>query len=180
MNIKKNKLFKGLLALVITLALLYAAQNVWMNYAVASPLDKTLNDVDGVAKVTLRDTNKLSEPVIIVVTLDHDINLEKTYSAINEKIVETLNKKPYVLKLSDNRTPELEQLYYDIHFYVQQAMVDGNFPLLAENAREKAEALNAAARVYVDDKNIYLQLIKNDNFLYTIVSRPSQKIGGDM
>jgi len=180
MNINKGMIIKGFLALVLTPAVLYTWQSIWMNYAVASPLDKALNGIDGVKKVTLHKSKKLNKPVEVNIALESDVNLEKVYSEINDKIADTLKNKPYVLEIEDNRTQELEQLYQEINLYVQKAIVDGNFPVLAQNAEEKAESVEAHSKVYVDDKNVYLQLSKKGNFLYAVISRPSQNLGGDM
>lgn len=180
MNTKKSQFIKGFLAFAVTLAILFAGQIAWMDYMVKSPLDKTLKNIDGVSQVALINSKKFNEPVIINVTLDGKVNLAKTYSEINEKIVQILKKKPYVLKISDNRTPELEELYYDISYYVQKAIFDGNFPLLVQNVKEKAKAADADVRIYVDNKNVYLQFTKNNNSLYAIESRQSGRSGGDI
>jgi hypothetical protein len=180
MNIKKTQLIKAFLAFVITVTVLFTVKNLWMDYAVASPLDKVLKEINGVSAVSLENTKKFSEAVIVNVTLDNNIVLEKIYSEINSQIAETLNNKPYTLHIKDNRTPELEEIYYEVNLYIQKAIIDGNFPLLEQNIREKAEARGAIGRVFVDNENIYLQLSKNDNCLYSIISRPSSYVGGDI
>lgn len=180
MNIKKTQLIKAFLALVITVTVLFTVQNLWMDYAVTSPLNKVLKEINGVSAISLENTKKIGEPVIVNVTLDNDIILEKIYTEINLKIVKTLNNRPYILNIKDNRTPELEEIYYEANLYIQKAIIDGNFPLLEQNILEKAEAQGAVGRVSVDDKNVYLQLSKNNNCLYSIISRPSSYIGGDI
>ncbi|MGE5633535.1 MAG: hypothetical protein ACM3TR_20940 [Caulobacteraceae bacterium] len=179
MNAGKVRLLKGCLTFIITAAILYVGQHAWQSYAVEKPLDNALKNVAGVRQVTWQDSNKVNEPMNIYVTLDNSANLQKTYNEINQKIVQTLNGKPYTLEFKDTRTPELEKLYYDINNYVQKAIVDGNFPQLAEKTQEKAKAAGVEAQLYVDKSNVYLQLTKKDNSLYTVISRQSEGMGGE-
>lgn len=179
MKIKYIQLLKGCIALIITVACLYIGQAIWHDYAVDLPLDKTLQGIDGVEKVTWDDSSKINDSINIYVTLNNTSNLQKTYEEISDKIKNTLKNKKFNLEIMDNRTPELEQVYYDIHYYIQKAIVDGDFPLLAEKVREKAGVAGAAAKVYVDDQYIYLQLTKNNSSLYSVVPRHSERIGGN-
>lgn len=179
MKIKYIQFLKGCIALIITVACLFAVQAVWQNYAVDSPLDKALNDIDGVLSVTLDDSHKINDNTTIYVTLDNTTNFQKTYKEISTKVEQKLSNSEYTLKIKDNPSLELEQAYYDIHFYIQKAIVDGDFPLLEAKVQEKADIVGAAAKVYVDEHNIYLQLAKNDSFLYSVVTRQSDKIGGN-
>lgn len=171
MKIKYTQLLKGSIALIITAACLFLGQAVWQSYAVDLPLDKALNDIDGVISVALDDSHKINDNTTIYVTLGDTANLQKTYKEISTKIEQTLKDDKYTLEIKDNRSPELEQTYYDIHLYIQKAIVDGDFPQLEAKVREKADLAGAAAKLYVDEQNIYLQLVKNDEFLYSVVTR---------
>ncbi len=179
MKEKYIQLLKGCIALIMTVAVLYAGQAIWHNYAVNLPLDKTLNGVDGVEKVTWDDSNSISDSINIYVTLNNTANLQKTYEEISKRIEKTLKNKQFNLEIKDTRSLELEQAYYDIHYYIQKAIVDGDFPLLEAKVQENASTTGAAAKVYVDEQYIYLQLAKKDSSLYAVVSRHSDKVGGD-
>jgi len=180
MKIKYNQILIGCIAFIITVACLYTVQAVWQSYAVGLPLDKALNEIGGVLSVTLEDGQKINDSTSIYVTLDNTANLQKTYKEITTKIEQKLKDGEYTLEIKDNRSPELDQAYYDIHFYIQKAIVDGDFPQLEAKVREKADATGAEAKVYVDEQNIYLQLAKNDISLYSVVTRKSDKIGGKL
>ena len=179
MKIKYVQILKSCIALIITVAILYAGQAIWQNYAVDLPLDKALHSVAGVEKVTWDDSGNINDSITIHITLKNAENLQKTYHEISKKIEMTLKDKAYDLELADNRTPELDKAYYEIHYYIQKAIVDGDFPLLEEKVQEKAAASGASSKVYVDDRNIYLQLEKGDSALYTVVARHFDRIGGD-
>ena len=179
MKFKYIRFLKGCIALIITVSCLFIVQAVWQSYVVDLPLDKALNDIDGVLMVTLDDSHKFNESTTIYVTLGNTTNLQKTYKEISTKTEQTQKDSKYTLEIKDNRSPELDQTYYDIHYYIQKAIVDGDFPLLEAKVREKADLVGAVAKVYVDEQNIYLQLVKNDVFLYSVVTRRSDKIGGN-
>lgn len=179
MKLSYIKIFKGFIALVITVAGLYAGQALWRSYAVDLPLDSALSGIDGVEKVTWDSGGNINDTVEIDVILGNTANIEKTYNEITEKIEEVLKNKNYELNIKDNRTAELEQAYHDIHYYVQKAVVDGDFPLLSEKVDEKAAAAGASAEVYVDEQNIYVQISKAGSSLYSITARNSARIGGD-
>ena len=179
MKTRYIQVLKGCIALVITVAGLYAGQSVWQNYAFDLPLDKALNEIDGVEEVTRDNSNSINDPMNIYVKLGNTANLQKTHMEINKKIEQILKSRQYTLEIRDNRSPDLEQAYYDIHCYIQKAIVDGDFPILEEKVREKAESAGAEAKLYVDEQNIYLQLTKNNSSLYAVVARHSGRIGGN-
>jgi hypothetical protein len=180
MRIRYIQLLKGCIALVITIAGLYIGQAVWQNYAVDLPLDKALHGISGVEKVTWNNSSNINDAISIYVTLNNTADFQKTYKEISKKIEHKLKGGRYTLEIRDNRSPELEQAYYDIHYYIQKAIVDGDFPLLEAKVREKADLTGAVSRLYVDEQNIYLQFTKNDNSLFAVVSRQSDKTGGNI
>lgn len=180
MNIKYVQLIKGCIALIITVSGLYIGQALWQNYAVDLPLNKALHSIDGVKKATWDNSGKINGSVNICVSLDSTADLHKAYGALREKIEETLKGRKYTLKIEDNPAPELEQAYYEIHYYIQKAILDGDFPLLEEKVREKAAAAGAESRVYVDAQNIYLQLNKGSSSLYSVIARISGGTGGNI
>ena len=179
MKISYIQILKGCIALIITVAGLYIGQALWQNYAVDLPLDNALYGIDGVEKVTWDNGNNVYDTISIYVTLNNTANIKKTYDEMSSKINQTLKGKEYTLRIEDNRSPELEQVYYDIHYFVQKAIIDGDFPLLEEKAQEKAGLAGAKAQVYVDENNVYLQLTKDNSSLYSVTVRYSARIGGD-
>ncbi len=180
MNKKYNQFLKGCIALIITVALLYTGQALWQNYAIDLPLDKALNEIGGLEKISWDTDNNINSVMNIYVNLGNIENLQKTYEEINKKIEHTLKGREYSLEMTDNRSQELERAYYDIHYYVQKSIVDGDFPTLEIKVREKADTIGATAKVYVDEENIYIQFAKNDSHLYAVVARNSDRIRGNL
>ncbi len=171
MNTKTIKFLRGSLFFAITLVILYSAQIIWFNYSIRKPLAIELSNIPGVEKVAFQQTYRFKEPLNINITLNKVSNFHKTYAEANGIIIQFLGKKSYKLTISDSRNDELEQLFYDIHYYIEEALINGSFPKLIDKASEIAKKINAEARIYIDRQNIYVHLIKNDNSLYMLISR---------
>ena len=170
---KKFKWVISLLSGVITLAVLFAGQTMWLKYAVATPMDKFLNSVDGVDSVKISER---STPLIIDVTLKDVKDLSKTYDSLLGKINETAGAKKYKLALHDSRSGELENFYGSIHYAVQEAIVTGHFNAMAEQITAKAEDQRIKSEVWVNAKNIYIQLEKNGAQMYEVVPRQNVEV----
>lgn len=160
-----------IIVLVATVATLVCGQLLWQKFAVAKPLDKGLQEIQGVEAATWGDNNKNTDCVIMDVSLGQVANLQKTYGGITDTAKRILGRKPFRVVLHDHRTPELESLYYTVHYQIQEAIVTGNFVVLAERIEEKAAAAKVDAKVYVDTKNVYVQLTKGTDAFYAVIPR---------
>lgn len=170
MNIKP-KVIKGSLFFIVTLLLLYFTQVIWFNYCIKKPLMRELKSVYGVEKVAIQNNYKLKEPIKINIHFAKVSKFYKTYKEVDEKIINLLGQKPYNISVFDNRTAELEELYYNIHYYIEKALIDGDYPMLNEKSSEIAKTINAETQIFVDGNYIYIQLSKNDSFLYKLIPR---------
>ncbi|WP_371381427.1 hypothetical protein [Sporomusa aerivorans] len=165
---------KGCLALVITLALLFGGQLFWNKYAVAKPISDMFQSIKGVESVSIGRINeqgKNSDKNKIFVKLANVPDLQKAYTAIIDGLKNIDGGKKYDIVIQDNRTPELEQFFYTVHYYVQEASVNGNFAIMSEKIEAKAQKVGIAVKIYVDTKNIYLQMTKADAEMYMVIAR---------
>lgn len=178
MKINNTRVFKCFLAFIITLSMLLVGQILWQNYAINMPLEKSLQSIDGVNNVVWNKNSKIAEPIQIEVTLDSVVNIQKTYKEIDEKVDQVLGTKPYNIMIKDYRTAELENLYNDINNYVQKAILDGDFPLLAKKTKDISAQVGVNAEVFVDEQRIYIQLNQKDTSLYMVALRNSNGTGG--
>ncbi len=169
MNFKRDNRLTFVIALAVTVAVLVAGQLLWQKYAVARPLGSGLQGIPGVTAASW-DENKNGDTTINVTLGDVD-NLARTYGEIGETAKTILGKHPARITLTDSRTPELEEIYHAVHFHLQEAIATGNFSAMADRVDAKARAGGAEARVYVDARNVYLQLHKADASLYAVVPR---------
>ena len=171
MNWQKYKWSIVVITIVLTLTVLGGSHFFWQQYALDKPLTQVIETIDGVETLTLDNNDKYQSTQNIHITLNNVKNLQKTYQKINDSITNILGTKKYKLIIHDHRTPELEQLYYSMHYYIQEAIFTGKFSVMAEIIQEKALGANTKAQVYVDASSIYVQLMSNNGTLYMIIPR---------
>ncbi|MBP2649689.1 MAG: hypothetical protein H6Q74_514 [Firmicutes bacterium] len=171
MTWKCNRWTVIVVALFITVAVLVGGQLLWNNYGVKKPLDKSLQIIPGIEAVTWAETGKNTDSLVITVTLGKVSDLQQTYKQIVETSKQVLGRRPFTINLKDHRSPELEALYYDSHYYVQEAIVTGKFTSMAEAIKARAADSEVEEKVYVDDKYVYIGLSKGQSALYAVVNR---------
>lgn len=164
------------LTILITLALLFGGQSLWQQYAIAQPMSQIARGIDGVESASLDKAGKNTPITRINVKLHNVANLQTTYQALNERILNVLGHNKYEIILHSSPTPELEQLFYSIHYYIQEAIFTGNFGLMAERIQTRAAAGNVTAQTYVDAKYVYLQLANPAGNLYIVVPRQTVEV----
>lgn len=171
----------GCLTLVLSLAILFGGQFLWNKYAVANPINKMFQNINGVESVTvgrLNEQGKNNEKVKIYVKINNVSNLQNLYNEIADGLKQVDGGKKYDIVIQDTRTPELEQFYYTIHYYVQEAIFTGNFAAMADHITAKAVSAEVDAQIYVDTKNIYLKMTRGTAEMYVIVPRDASSQGG--
>jgi len=171
MNWRKYNWALGCMAVLITFVVLAGGQTLWQKYAVAKPLDKIFSGVDGVESTLWEDSGKNGEPVKIIVTLKDVANLQKTYEDLVAGSQRILGTKRFKIIINDNKTPELEQFYYEIHYYIQEAIYTGNFTSMADKIQEKANTAGVDIRVFIDISNVYVQAKQNTGSMYIVLPR---------
>jgi hypothetical protein len=171
MKFKQYSWLVGAIAVVTTIGVLFGGQLLWQKYAVAKPLDSVFQGIKGVETATWEESGKNGEPVKIYATLKNVENLEKTYTELMEGSQRVLGRKSYRIIIRDDRTPELEAFYYNIHYHVQEAISNGNYSLMAERIQEKAETDGVDVQVYVATAKVYIQMQKDGKGMYVIVDR---------
>lgn len=171
MNNNKNRLTVVLAAIILTLAVLGGGQFLWQRYAVDKPLANALNNIDGIASFKVDSNNKISGAAKLYISLGDVKNLQKTYQAVYEGAAAVLGDSKFSVVIKDNRTPELEQVYYNVHLFVQEGIATGKFAPMAEQIVQRAAVNGVEAQVYVDSVNVYLGLKKADAGLYEIIPR---------
>ncbi len=166
----RNSWLTYVAVLTVTVGVLVCGQFLWNKYAIAKPLDNGLQQVQGVEAASWEE-GKTSENAALDITLDQVDDLQKTYGEITETTKKTLGRKAFRIVLHDHRTPELERLYYNVQYNIQEAIFTGNFSTMAGAVRQQAEAAGAEAKIYVDTGNVYIQLTKGAGTLYSVVPR---------
>jgi hypothetical protein len=155
----------------VTLAVLVAGSYAWSRFSLEKPLDQTLRALPGVLQVDMRQQNGVN---IIGVTVSEVPDLSKTYGDIERAVSSRMAPGTYRVELSDARDAYLEDLYHTIHFDIAEAMATGGFGQAAARFEETArEAGLDRWKMWVTNDRIYVQLHRQDAYLYQIIERPA-------
>jgi len=171
MKWRRDQWVQYFIVLVVTIGVLFCGQLIWHKYAVAKPLDKELLQIKGVESVQWEDNRKDGDGVVITVALGPVVDLENTYGEIGDTVKRIMGHRAVKIVLREHRTPELENVYYKIHYQVQEAISTGKFVAMADNIQAQAKASQVDAKVYVDARYVYIELDKGVGRLYSVVPR---------
>lgn len=167
--------------LAATLALLFGAGFVIRKQTIDAPLEKALTNLPAVAKVAVEAEGDSARAIRVELKAVPD--LAKAYKEVDLKVNGVLAGVKYTLAVADQRSPELEQLYYNMHFQIQEALATGNFSQMKVRLEELAHGAGVTdLRVTVEHDRIYVQFSKGAHYLYEVVDRPVptlQVTGGD-
>lgn len=172
---EKSKLNVKLIVGVViaSLLLVVVGQFAYYKLYLNAPLAEELKKVPGISKVKIEDNNGQSTVEITLKKID---NLQNSYVEINKIVTEKAGKNMQI-NIQDKTNNFLENVYRQMNFSIQEAIVQGNFAdmyiRLGEIAKEnKIKDWN----LYIDKDNIYLQIMDKDDYLYRVVPRGSEKI----
>lgn len=162
---------------LLTLAVLLGGRLAYARFLVERPLVAELKALRGVQSVTLERSDA---GYVLHLKLAEVEDLPGLYRQIEKLGAERLGPGNFVVKIQDERTPALENVYYRIHYYLEEALVQGNFSAAAARIQSEARAAGVEERFYVDEGHIYLELIHGPAYLYEVRYRPQVLAGGRM
>jgi len=170
--------FKGLrlplivLTLAVALVGLFGVRWVYQDQALNRPLEQAIRSVAGVVDASLsREGN-----IMVVRVRAHEVErLEELVASLWRSIATLEGRQEVRLHISDTRTDDLQETYYHLHFFLQEAVSTGHYSALPQRLAAVAEARQVTrCRVFVASDYVYLQLHRGESSLYAIVPR-----GGD-
>ncbi|MDK2959883.1 MAG: hypothetical protein PWP12_67 [Bacillota bacterium] len=162
---------------LLTLAVLLGARLAYARFLVERPLATELKALEGVQSVVLE---RSGAGYRLQVKLGEVKDLPGLYRQIEKLAAERLGPGNFALKIQDERTPALENVYYRIHYYLEEALTQGNFSTAAAKIHSEAQAAGIEERFYVDEGHIYLQLLDGPAYLYEVRYRPRVLAGERM
>jgi hypothetical protein len=165
-------------AMLITLALLLGGQHLYNKYLVNDSLDRQIARVAAVEELRVARDEK---PPAVYIHIPHVQDLQTDYRELTEIIRKRLGSD-YRVVLLDNRTSELQSLYEQCSFAIQEAITTGNFQAMQKEVSRLAAASNVQNSLSVDSYNVYLELRDerdSSSYLYEVIPRLSQlALGG--
>lgn len=175
MKVKGLKVIVIVIAVVVTLALLFGIKFVNERFNIEKPLFKLYSETELVLKPSLE---RQGEITTISLTLKKTDNLFQAYRQINRETEKVLGDSKFEFKIEDNRSQALEDAFRSSQFVVYEALAKGNYTLIPAEVKKHAEAIGADARVYIDQENIYISLYKGDKYLYEVIPRKNPQLTG--
>jgi hypothetical protein len=175
---KKYSWLYGVLASLITLAMLFGGQALFNKYAMAKPMDKMFEHMDGIERVQITFDEPGDSLGKIEIALTDVDNLQVLYVQILAGLDKYGGAKKYNIVLKDTRDAQLEDFYYQIHYFLEEARDNKNFAAMAEKIQKKSAESGIRSKIYVDAGYIYLQAEKKSweqlragNQLYIVLAR---------
>ncbi|HCJ09552.1 MAG TPA: hypothetical protein DGR79_08380 [Clostridiales bacterium] len=179
--------FKGVrypvvaVTLVVTLVFLFGARWVYQRQALDRPLEAAVLAVPGVEEVTVGQR----QDVLLVRVRAGEVPHLEEFVADLWRAVEAVQEGAAVeLEISDSRSERLQNIFYELHFHVQEAVATGRFSELPARLEEVSAGTGLTrGRVFVGPEYVYVQLHQGQACLYEIIPRrasgPSHPAGLD-
>ena len=154
------------LTALVTLAVLLLGSLVYQEQAKAAPLERDLAAVPGVGGVTV---DRAAGQWRIRVRLQGVDLLPVTYRELRQRADQRLGAGHYVLELDDTRNGRLEQAFYQVSYFLEEARTRGDYAQAARHVEEEGRRLGLErARLYVDPDYLYLELADEGAALYHV------------
>lgn len=146
-------------------ALLLGGQTLYKrNYSDAAVLKQVLQ----IPGVTGAEVIKHNGSDLLVVETTRVSNLRQMVQELDQ-VEGTL---PILIR--DERNSELEEVYDEMQFAIQEGIVRGNFTEMAESVEEQAAQAGVEAQLAMDGQRIYLTLNQEEAQLVAVIERYAQ------
>ncbi|HQA06454.1 MAG TPA: hypothetical protein PKW25_00135 [Syntrophomonadaceae bacterium] len=158
-----------LLAMILTIGILFGGYSVYKVYGVEKPVETKLSALPAVSSVSIDKNKKVYE---IKLQLGAVENLQSAYTEIENALNRYFKVNDYQLQIIDNRNEKLELFYLQIQPAVQQTAAKSEFVWLDAYLDEKCSQTGLTYNLMIDEKNIYIQIMDSPYYLYEVVVRP--------
>jgi hypothetical protein len=162
------------LTCLITLAAALSSYYYVYQYKVTDPLLARITQLTGVKDVTFTTVGNKRR---IVLSLSASADLPDVHYVVSQCGAEAFGKRFGGVVIRDDRSAELAETYYQMHFHIQQGIATGQFTQMAVGLAQiaKQEQLDDY-RVYVDTEYVYLQLSKDGSTLFELIPRSPETL----
>jgi len=164
----KFKWYIVVIAFVLTFSGVYLFYNWHQQSLVEEPFKEMISEIEGVKGVEIEDHRENTK---IYVTMEKVERLNKVYSNIQEAASINYSEGTYDIKLVDERTEYLEEVYDGLHFALLEGSRKGNYRQMNEEISRilsEKEAVNNY-RIFVNNEKIFVQVTTQNGFLYEII-----------
>ena len=165
---RKMRIPVVLLALAAGLAVFFGARWLYNKFSLEEPLAGALKANPAVLSFEIEKDQAVTR---ITVHLAPVPNLKETYHELYRQAQSVLGRQKFTVKIVDNRDENLNRVYYAGQFAVYEAIRRGNYREMVKELETEAAKAGAAAAVFLDQENIYVQLQDKEHYLYEIIPR---------
>lgn len=169
---------KVIVAFLVTFAILTGGRIAAYHVQVERPMEAFLRSRADVAAWQIMPATGSASDLEVRVKLKDVRDLQAAYLQIQDGITRATGRVSRLI-IEDTRTGQLSDAYRRMRFAVEEAMARGTF-------RDMAKAIDALAaeaglerwNVYVDSRNVYLQLHEGAHYLYEVIPRKDATASG--
>ena len=163
------------LVAVLTLAALSLAYYSYDSLWVMRPLQVSLSTDPDVTGVKMTKSNGV---LVIELSLGRVDDLATTYNRLYSEVSGRLQPGTFQIAVTDQRDGRLGDAYRQIHYYLEEAALRGNFGAMIDACSAVLSRSGIEDyRITVDDRRIYVQLTLGDRYLYEVLEQRPQQGG---
>jgi hypothetical protein len=164
-----------IITLLLSSTLLFGGWFVYRGVAMENPLTQIVNDLD---HVTLRHIAITKEQVKLELEIRPDASLREIYRQIAEKGAQTIGNRRLDIRVVNDSSEKLEQVWATALFDIAQAMETKQYteiPKTMERLERENPGLTAFSEM--DDHNVYIRLTLGEHSKHVILPRIPITIG---
>lgn len=169
MNFKGLQVKFILLAALLAGALLFGGYYAYQRFATETPLRAAVLAQPGIKDFAV---TKSGSGYTLEIRVGPISDLKGTIEAVVQMIEETGKAPITAINIEDNASAELSEVYYKMHFALEEAAGRGNFTQMKEKVDIIAQEAGVDTfRVQVANSHLYVQLRQDGHYLYRIINR---------
>lgn len=172
-RISDIRLWLVLLAFLGTVGVLFGGQKLATKYRVENPAQRSIRAIKAVKNFNVKPK---TDGLLVELKLDKVGNLETVLELVKEKVELHYAQPVRYFKINGQPDSKLQQIRYDLSFYLEEALVSGRYIQLKQ-AMDGFKPVNA--KIYLGMDFVYIQLEKDSHYLYDAIPRQSNIVSAN-
>lgn len=162
-------------SLAVALALLFGGNALLRMTSVSIPVERALRQMAEVKSYSIESTQY---GAVLSVELGDVSDLSETVMKVTMAAAHLAGRDGVWIRILDSRDDTLRDVYYRLHFSLQEAIATGSFEDLERRSEQAArEAGLSGARIVVDSEYVYVSMSHGASRLYEVVPRRPHETG---
>lgn len=159
------------LAFAGSLLAIWGGQLLINHYDYQVPLRQAVQADKSVTNYTVSDQG---QSTVFLVRFQPGGDLETEWQQLNGILKPLMGERSYRIEPLDNPDSKLTQVYYNSQYALYEAQERGTFQAMDDQVTREAKAAGVTVSLWVDDQNIYLDLIDGKASLQRIFPRSTE------